>query len=637
MNIPGPLGFPTLALLCAAAIVTARPVSASTIEVAAGENLQAAIDAAQPGDVILLQRGATFVGNFVLPVKTGSQFITIRTAGDAGLPASGARILPSHAPLLAKLRSGNSASALRTAPGAHHWRVMLLELQANFEGYGEIIQLGDGSSAQNQAAQVPHTIELDRLYIHGDPAMGQKRGIALNAAGISIRNCYISDIKAVGIDTQAIGGWNGPGPFTIENNYLEASGENFLLGGADPAIPNLISENVTFRYNHVARPMSWRDPIVPPPGNVTGSATTGGTMAAGTHAYRVVARRRVGGGSVARSTASVEVPVTVAAGGRAVITWTAVANATEYVVYARRPGGASRNWTVTGTTFTDTGVGGTAGAAPSSIGDRWLVKNLFELKNARKVVVEHNLFENNWAHGQAGWAILFTPRNQDGTCSWCVVEDVQFSGNIVRNVAAGINILGYDDIAPSQQTADIRITQNLFYGVDSALGGTAWFVLIGDGPRDIVIDHNTVDANGSAILYVSGGTPEAPAQVQGFQFTNNAARHNSYGINGTDVGFGNAILEHFFPNAVFEGNWLQGGQASRYPAGNFFSGTFDGAFADPASGDYHPVSGSELWTHATDGGHIGANPAALTKAANAASAATVPTLSAPGNLRVIVK
>ena len=637
MNFPGRLGFSSLALLCALSLARVQPAHAATITVWTGDSLQAAINAAQPGDTIELQPGATFTGNFVLPVKPGSAFITIRTADQTGLPAAGARVLPIHAPLLATIRSGNAAAALRTAPGAHHWRLMLLEFSSNHEGYGDIIQIGDGSSAQNQPAHVPHSIELDRLYIHGDPLMGQKRGIALNGAGVTIRNCYISDIKAVGIDTQAIGGWNGPGPFTIENNYLEASGENILLGGADPSIPGLVSEQVIVRANHVTRPMAWRDPIVPAPTGVSGSAGSGGSLAAGTHTYRVVARRKIGGGVVARSTASAEVSVSLPAGGSATLAWKAASHVTDYRVYGRTPSGVTRYWTVAGTSFTDTGSAGTAGAAPTSIGDRWLVKNLFELKNARGVVVEQNLFENNWAHGQAGYAILFTPRNQDGACTWCVVEDVTFTANVVRNVAAGLNILGYDDLAPSRQTATIRITHNLFYQVDRGLGGTGWFALITGGPRAITMDHNTVDANGSAVVYVAGGSATAPQQVLGFQFTNNATRHNEYGINGTDVGFGNAILGHFFPDAVFARNWLQGGSASRYPADNFFGGAYAAAFVDTAVANYRPAIGGVLWDQATDGGHIGADLGALATAFNSAVGGAATTPRAPANLRVLVK
>ena len=117
-----------------------------------------------------------------------------------------------------------------TAPGAHHWRLMLIEVVGN--GMGDLITLGDGD--QTSLTRVPHDLVLDRVYIHGDAAAGQKRGIALNSASTTITGSYISDIKAVGQDSQAICGWNGPGPFTITNNYLEAAGENMLFGGADP-------------------------------------------------------------------------------------------------------------------------------------------------------------------------------------------------------------------------------------------------------------------------------------------------------------------------------------------------------------------------------------------------------------------
>src|SRR5262249_18343674 len=43
-----------------------------SINVNAGGNLQSALDQAQPGDVILLQAGATYTGNFVLSNKNGT-------------------------------------------------------------------------------------------------------------------------------------------------------------------------------------------------------------------------------------------------------------------------------------------------------------------------------------------------------------------------------------------------------------------------------------------------------------------------------------------------------------------------------------------------------------------------------------
>jgi len=57
----------------------------------------------------------------------------------AGLPGAGARIAPAHAAGLAKLRSPNNLPAVQTAAGAHHWRLQLLEFQANVGGAGRVL------------------------------------------------------------------------------------------------------------------------------------------------------------------------------------------------------------------------------------------------------------------------------------------------------------------------------------------------------------------------------------------------------------------------------------------------------------------------------------------------------------------
>ncbi|MBA3231413.1 MAG: hypothetical protein H0T05_01210 [Acidobacteria bacterium] len=614
-----------------------------TVLVRSGDNLQTALNAAQPGDTILLEAGATFRGNFTLPVKSGNQFITVRSsAPDSKLPGPGRRMTPAYAAQLPKIESPNTSPALHTVHGAHHWRLQFLHFLPTHLGYGDIIRIGDGSSAQNLLSQVPHHIELDRVLVHGHPLYGQKRGIALNGRDITIKNSYVADIKAAGAEAQAICGWNGPGPFTIENNYLEAAGENFMLGGSDPAIPNLVTSDVTVRYNHMSRPMAWKEPIIPTPGALTAKAAAGGALAAGTHTYRVIARRPVGSGTTGRSTASAETTATVAAGGAVGLSWSGVAGATEYRLHVRRPDGSQVYWTTTSPSFTDTGAGGTAGASPIGPGDRWVVKNIFELKNARRVLVEYNVFENNWLHGQPGYAILFTPRNQDGKCTWCVVEDVVFQYNMVRNSSAGVNLTGYDTLNTSLQTRNITIRHNLFYGLTSTLGGNGWFMLIGDQPRGIVVDHNTIDADGTAILYVHGGTAASPRQILGFQFTNNAVRHSAYGINGAHFAWGTGILDGYFPGATVNGNWMQGGTAARYPSGNHFSGTFASAFVDLASRDYRAAAGGILAGRATDGTNIGADVPTLLPALQRvldghAEGLTTSRPTTPSNLRVIVK
>ena len=93
-------------------------------------------------------------------------------------------------------------------------------------------------------------------------------------------------------------------------------------------------------------------------------------------------------------------------------------------------------------------------------GVAWTVKNLFELKNARRVLVDGNLFEYNWPHAQNGFAILFTVRNQDGGVA--VVDgrgrDLREQPRPARRGRAS-TCSGTDDIHASQPTRRIAILQ----------------------------------------------------------------------------------------------------------------------------------------------------------------------------------
>ena len=132
----------------------------------------------------------------------------------------------------------------------------------------------------------------------------------------------LADFKEVGADSQALAGWNGPGPFKIVNNYLEGAGENLMFGGSDPSIVNLVPSDIEIRHNHFSKPLSWR----------------------------------------------VE--------------------------------------------------------DPSYAGTPWMVKNLLELKNARRVLIEGNLFEHSWRHAQGGTVRILAIASEE--------RDPAFPGDLGR-------------------------------------------------------------------------------------------------------------------------------------------------------------------------------------------------------------
>jgi hypothetical protein len=78
------------------------------------------------------------------------------------------------------------------------------------------------------------------------------------------------------------------------------------------------------------------------------------------------------------------------------------------------------------------------------------VKNLFELKNARRVVVRDCLFEYSWADAQIGFAVVMTVRNQNGSAPYSTIEDVLFENNTIKHCGGGFQILGRDYTHPSQ-------------------------------------------------------------------------------------------------------------------------------------------------------------------------------------------
>ncbi len=262
----------------------------------------------------------------------------------------------------------------------------------------------------------------------------------------------------------------------------------------------------------------------------------------------------------------------------------------------------------------------------SWIGATLTVKNLLELKNAQRVLVEGNVFENSFPDAQVGFALLITPRNQSGNAPWSVTQDITVRLNKFINVGSGVNLAGRDNNFPAQTTSRILIENNIFQvtRLNDADGRIVQFL---SGPIDVTVRHNT------GIITVAGGTAgfsENNPKADQFDFRDNIISSGSYGFIGTGTGEGNSTLTAFFTNFIFTKNVIISG-GNTYPAGNFFPVNAAAVgFVNFAGGNYMLTAGSAFRNAASDGKDVGADIAAIVAAG---AGATVSGLPAPANLQ----
>jgi hypothetical protein len=427
------------------------PSGQRTVPVANGAELQLALDRAMAGDVILLATGATFrpaagEGSIVLrrrPNAPGS-WITVRSA-DKAFDAAGTlppstRVDKTHVDLMAKIRATGSAPAIKTEVGAHGYRLIGIDVGADaaVSLVTNLVELGSGRDTSIDAE--PSDIIIDRSYLHGNDSGSFRRGVAMNGVRLAVVDSYLENFHDANGDSQAIAGWNGPGPFTILRNVLEAASENVMFGGADPAIPDLVPADIEVRGNLMTKRVAWKAAGVP-------------------------------------------------------------------------------------------------------------VKNAFELKTARRVVVDGNTFEHVWASGQDGTAIVLKSVNQEGNCAWCVTEYVTFSNNIVTDAAHGVMInaveVGAKGLRPPVAVNHVRLQNVLFQEIGGKL-----FRIMG-GASDVAITHVTSLGSPSGILDPRDPNDRNPGLV----FEHNIVERKFYGI-GTGADEGSTTLTRNFSPFTYNNNVL---------------------------------------------------------------------------------
>ena len=138
--------------------------------------------------------------------------------------------------------------------------------------------------------------------------------------------------------------------------------------------------------------------------------------------------------------------------------------------------------------------------------------------------------------------------------------------------------------------------------------------MIGDGPDNVTIDHNTIFSTDSQFIWLYGGTTTAPSAATNSRFTNNMTAHNTYGIMASGLAFGNDTINKYLPGVNnVTANVIAGGSASKYPAGNLYPTltAWKANFPNLATGDYHLKADSPYKHAGLDGEDLGADIDAL--------------------------
>ena len=295
VNVAGGSGYDGPAQLPIATVPSAMadtPAPGSVIKVAAGGNLQTALNNAQCGQVIQLQAGATFSGQFTVPAKNcdNNHWIWVRTSSpDSSLPAEGQRATPCYAGVaslegrpqytcpepqnvMAKVQiTAQGDGPFQFAAGANFYRFIGLEVTrpAGTPGLAQLFSIQKG-------ATVDHLV-IDRSWLHGATQDETNTGVNVNGmSNVAIVDSYFSDFHCIAktgqcIDSHAVAGGLGntqDGPFLIQDNFLEASGEAVIFGGG---AATLTPTDITITGNHFWKPWQWMQGNTPYVGGANGN------------------------------------------------------------------------------------------------------------------------------------------------------------------------------------------------------------------------------------------------------------------------------------------------------------------------------------------------------------------------------
>jgi hypothetical protein len=452
----------------------------------------------------------------------------------------------------------------------------VINIQDSGTGQHTIVEQGV-TSTEHQASR----IAVDRCIFTGAYDRNVRRAISLNGRQISVLNSFIERFQDNSTDSQGIVGYNGTGPYTIENNFVEGAAENIMFGGAIGQSPDnppydmrgVTVSDVVLRYNYLPKnPDRFKHENWAP-------------------------EKFVDQGKV-----------------------------------IRKPNGAS-------TTFIATNSGVTGSTDPdwsaSSVQDgevtwrpfngRWIVKNNFEVKQGDRILFSHNVLDKMWVESQQ------TPINlkaesqppkcgrEDPRCYYARTENVIVRSNVIRSAPAAWKASTDGGILRNW-----RIENNLFFDIDNVAygAGTEPTMQVSSYVPGLVIDHNTFHnpVTAAALIIEGPSVDDMP-----LTFRNNILGRGRAGIKGAGRTEGNSTIARFMCKGEceqqnFSHNVILGIDRRSYPGPTYNLCVNDLAclpdfglvgFTDPAQGDFGLRDDSPFKRMGSDGTDIGADVSQL--------------------------
>jgi len=255
---------------------------------------------------------------------------------------------------------------------------------------------------------------------------------------------------------------------------------------------------------------------------------------------------------------------------------------------------------------------GSEGFVGGTSGKPFIVKNLFELKNAQRVLFEDNILENVWGgFTQAGFAILLTPKNQNNQCPACKTTDVTIRFCQVSHMASGLVMgTGLSDAGGAASGGGrYSIHDVVFDDIDGKTYGGfgALFQVASTSPalHDVSIEHVT-GFPPAALLII--GVDRDREKIVNFNFSNNLAGVGENDFFSTGGGPKNCafqpraqgpegVLKNCFAGVNFALNAFVGSLGG-WPKGNFTPGNASVVqmddFRQGNGGDYRLCAGKTV-------------------------------------------